>query len=212
MPFVQNDQKFILLSACLHVLAALFVGWTWSQNSTPLGIHRQGSTVIEFSVPAFSKPVAVAPKPAVTKSQDDGPTIQATPAVATAPATSENTNEQQLGFADGVASQGPLGQADGKANSEKDRYLYELRVLIEQKKIYPQISKRLRETGRVVVRFQVLKDGRIEAVDVKSASSYARLNEAALGLVRSIEKFRPLPQTVSNDQLSLEIPIEYVLN
>ncbi|MEW6764041.1 MAG: energy transducer TonB [Pseudomonadota bacterium] len=49
---------------------------------------------------------------------------------------------------------------------------------------YPPLSRRLGEEGRVVVRAQVGPDGLPQAVDVRTSSGSARLDEAALKAVR----------------------------
>ncbi len=216
MSILKNDQKFVVTSVLLHGILALTLAFAGAKPNVPFGVARSGATIVEFSVSnlmpqSISSPAKTKVPSVISEAADTFTTSQVDKKSA---ATLPVPSSQLLGFTDGARSMAQIGQENGAANTEKDRYLYELRLLIEQKKIYPQISKRLRETGTVVVRFQVLQDGRIEAVNLKSTSSFLRLNEAALGLVRSIEKFRPIPQAMANDQASLEIvlPIEYVLN
>ena len=118
----------------------------------------------------------------------------------------------QVGFADGTHTGGELGHERGREASAKERYLYELRVLIEGRKHYPSISRRLGESGKVIVEFVVNKEGEINQVNLKVPSSYSRLNVAAQDLVSGIRKFKPLPEGFSTEEARLEVPIDYTLN
>ncbi len=53
------------------------------------------------------------------------------------------------------------------------------------KPIYPNMSKRLGEQGTVVLRVLVKADGTAGAVEVKSSSSFPRLDQAAMEAVKS---------------------------
>jgi protein TonB len=55
---------------------------------------------------------------------------------------------------------------------------------------YPTASKRLGESGRVLLRVQIGVDGRVLDVRVARSSGYARLDDAALVAVRAA-RFRP---------------------
>lgn len=204
----------MVLSLLLHGLLALTLVFTWKRSAVPLGVARQGSEVVDFIV-SSAELVAPAKKKFVKNLEKaDVEPLRAAEKTAALLPSAPAAVQQQLGFVEGERSNAQLGSAQGTVPSEKDYYTYELRTLIQQKLVYPQISTRLREAGRVIVRFRVLRDGRIEAVGIKSASTYSRLNEAAVGLVRGIEKFKPFPRDMLHDQASLEIviPIEYVLN
>jgi protein TonB len=50
--------------------------------------------------------------------------------------------------------------------------------------VYPSISRRLGEEGKVVLRVELDETGRIDRATVKTSSGYARLDEAALAVVR----------------------------
>ena len=107
---------------------------------------------------------------------------------------------------------GEVGVEHGVDASVLERYLYELRVLIAQRKTYPAVSRRLGETGRVVVKFEIDRNGRIEQAGVQTASRYSRLNEAALKLIGQIERYKPIPESHRATRLEVEVPIDYVLN
>ncbi|WP_413575661.1 energy transducer TonB [Bdellovibrio sp. HCB290] len=200
----------------LHL--AVFAGLSFAalkpQNTAPFGFYKKGGpVVVEFeSAPTNATAVKHVAMP---KLADDGDVAIAQKKVkpqemATPPA--EAAGAKSLGHEDGILTSGPLGEATGKRNASiKERYLYELRVLIEGRKTYPVTSKRLRETGRVLVEFIVEKDGTITAVEIKQGTTFERLNEAAKSLIAGIGKYKPLPAEFATASAKLEIPIEYSL-
>lgn len=127
-------------------------------------------------------------------------------------ASSEQTARGQIGFKDGIHTGGELGHSKGFQATAKERYLFELHVLIEGRKVYPSASKRLRETGKVTVEFTLHRDGSIADVILKSPSHFDRLNSAATELISGIKRYKPLPEGFEGAQTRLEIPIEYSLN
>lgn len=92
-----------------------------------------------------------------------------------------------------------------------DRYLSGLRQMIAQKKVYPSLSRRLGEEGRVLITFHLLRDGRIQDVQIKQASAHARLNEAALQSVSKMTSYKPIPDVIAESALTVEVPIEFSL-
>jgi protein TonB len=57
---------------------------------------------------------------------------------------------------------------------------------------YPAMSRRMGETGRVVVRVELDSDGRVDAAQITSSSRYKRLDEAALHAVKTWRCHPPL--------------------
>ena len=54
------------------------------------------------------------------------------------------------------------------------KYLAKVRATIEKNKIYPKAAKRLNQTGKVNVNFDILKSGEIRNVKVLGKSSFAK--------------------------------------
>jgi TonB family protein len=216
VPFIYRQISPFAASLMLHLGAFALMGVVAMKPSilAPLGVYKKGGAVlVEFEM---NTPQAVSVAKPVSRSvlSDDGDVsvqkkkIKDIPQqAAAAPAAST-----QLGHADGTATSGLLGDPNGKQNSIKDRYLYELHVLIEGRKTYPMTSRRLRETGKVLVQFTVDKDGTIRDVSVKQGTTYSRLNDAARELIAGIRKYKPLPEEFVGANAKLEIPIEYTLN
>jgi protein TonB len=89
-------------------------------------------------------------------------------------------------------------------------YKAELRAKIDQNKYYPTMSRRLGQTGTVVVAFTLLKDGNIVNVRLDKPSQYERLNSSALDAVKKVERFRPLPKEVGGLSMDVKVPVKFV--
>lgn len=50
---------------------------------------------------------------------------------------------------------------------------------------YPRLSKRMNEQGKVVLRVELGEDGRVANVAVRASSGYRRLDDAALGAIKT---------------------------
>ena len=98
-----------------------------------------------------------------------------------------------------------------KLERQKAEYLKKVRQMIERKKYYPGIAKKLRQTGEVEVQFVIQRDGSVCCAKVVRASKYRRLNHAALKTVNEIGTFGPLPKVFDEEQLILTVPINYRL-
>lgn len=102
--------------------------------------------------------------------------------------------------------------AEHGSKSEKEIYLSELRSLIESKKTYPSTAKTLGETGTVEVHFWIKKSGEISNVEIAKPCASRKLNQAALELVRKIEKFRAFPEKMLEEKIELVLPVVYKLD
>lgn len=218
-----REKTSFLISLILHAAILLAIGGMAADPnaSVPFGVRRLGGAVtIEIDEGKTAAPAPRASKPPVTDA--GGVTVKKKPVEAVKPSSPESVSESaesssganetaRLGHADGQSASGALGSASGRSADLRDRYLYELRVLLEGRKVYPRAARHLRETGRVVVRFRVQADGGIHDVQIAAPSSYSRLNEAAVALVSGVRRYKPLPSDLGADPLLVEVPIDYVL-
>lgn len=101
--------------------------------------------------------------------------------------------------------------AVGTANPELiSVYKAELRARIDKNKYYPPISRRLGQTGIVVVAFTLLEDGNIINVRIESPSRYERLNDSALEAVKKVERFKPIPKEIGQSSMDITVPLKFV--
>lgn len=100
-----------------------------------------------------------------------------------------------------------------KQKAIKNHYLAKVRSTIEHRKKYPRSAKRLRQQGVVSIRFTIYKDGHIGAIALMKKSSYTKLNQAAINILKRIGAFAPIPKELAKSTLSLTVPIRYkILN
>lgn len=102
---------------------------------------------------------------------------------------------------------------DGReATHLAEAYLAALVAEIERRKFYPRRARRLREEGTVTVRFLLLRDGRLTAIEIDRSSGSRHLDRAAIETVRRASPFRPLPDTLAREQWRLSLPVVYRLH
>lgn len=89
-------------------------------------------------------------------------------------------------------------------------YRAELRAMIEKNKYYPTMSKRLGQTGTVVVAFTLLEDGHIIDVRIEKPSRYDRLNASALDAVKKVERFKPIPKEIGKAKMDVSVPVKFI--
>lgn len=99
--------------------------------------------------------------------------------------------------------------SSAKKNMIKNDYLLKLRKKIEKNKIYPKRAKRLNQEGKVVVAFEIAKNGKIRSISLRNGCSYKRLNNAAIKLLEQIAMFDPIPNELNKNKWAIEIPINY---
>lgn len=77
--------------------------------------------------------------------------------------------------------------------------------------LYPAQSRRLRETGVVILEVLVKADGSLGDLRLKTSSGYDRLDESAL---RAVKSWRFVPAKRGNEAIDFwyELPIEFSLN
>ncbi|MEA1891652.1 MAG: TonB family protein [Campylobacterota bacterium] len=102
------------------------------------------------------------------------------------------------------AEQKPLFDADMKA-----LFISGLYAKLEEQKHYPKMAKRRKLEGVVEVSFTLCKDGEIKDVFLHKNCSHSILDKAALKVVKSIRRYKPIPDAVSMASLNLNIPIRY---
>ena len=76
---------------------------------------------------------------------------------------------------------------------------------------YPAASKRMGETGKVMVRAYIDENGAVQDIQLKTSSGYDRLDQAALDTVRRW-RFKPGTSNGVARPMWVNVPINFVLN
>lgn len=76
--------------------------------------------------------------------------------------------------------------------------------------VYPPVSKRLGEQGRVVLRVLINTEGRAEKAEIRESSGYERLDQAAL---KTVLQWRYVPGKRGGvpETMWFNVPINFVL-
>lgn len=143
-----------------------------------------------------SPPVQRKPPPASTSPQIAASTAEALPGESAAPA--------QTPYSQASAS-APTTEASGAVTEPR----FDADYLRNPPPTYPMISRRFREEGKVVLRVFVNAEGQPTQVDIKTSSSFQRLDQAAL---QAVSQWRFVPARRSNTPIGAWVLVPIVFN
>ena len=148
--------------------------------------------------PAVAQQTAPTPLAIAPSANAPAPSEAAPTAVAAAPASAQPGNTAN-------APPSPPAQPKVELPSSDADYLN------NTKPAYPAISKRLHETGKVVIRVLIGTDGQASQPTIKTSSGFERLDQAALGTVM---KWRYVPGKRGGvaEAMWFDVPVNWVLN
>lgn len=209
---------FGLVSA-LHLFLLVLGGWQLSQTDLMKSqIPKLGDGGIKIGSSAgFFRKYTQAPTPKITTTTTTkkSPVIvkSTTQEVVAAPVS----NGDSISSSNAVGNSGTGGDPNGSefgnariGTMDKVKiYQAELRSLIDKNKSYPTMSRRLGQTGTVVVGFTLMNDGRILNPRIEKASPYERLNDSALEAVKKVNHFKPFPTEMKEEKLEVSVPLNY---
>lgn len=90
-------------------------------------------------------------------------------------------------------------------------YLVLIKSKIENKKEYPIYAKELGLQGTVIIRVDILADGKIDNLMIVKSSGHKSLDKAAVAAVKASGPFNP-PLDFGLSNITLDIPIIYKIN
>lgn len=90
-------------------------------------------------------------------------------------------------------------------------YEMELASRLNALKHYPSSAKRMRQQGRVIVRFKLTRDGQVVSREIVEPCPHQSLNEAATSFLAQIKEFKPFPSNIAVNSWEFTVPIEYRL-
>jgi protein TonB len=181
---------------------ALFGTWQMSQSHfIQNSLNKIGPGVIKLQVASqmIMNPVPVSKKVNKFLPKSSPSSLQKTEKIVETPKVQE---QSVAGSAVGTSE---TANADALS-----AYKAELRAVIDQNKYYPTMSRRLGQTGTVVVAFTLLNDGHIINVRIDKPSQYERLNSSALDAVKKVERFKPIPKEVREGKMDIKVPVKFV--
>jgi protein TonB len=108
--------------------------------------------------------------------------------------------------------QGGLGGGSGQGNpDELKAYLARVRKRLTASKKYPPAARSQKLEGVATVSFLLAPDGRVLSSRLAKSSGHPVLDEEVMALVRRVSPLPPRPKGLSQDNLSLTVPIQFSL-
>lgn len=214
-----NIQKFVVISAGIHIglfLLAFTLGGITASVPLPVGVELMygdgGEKLAPVEAPKAPQKMS---RPVVAQDDSDAPALKNEKVVTTETPPPEKSGKgagSLLGTSDKGALAGREGVANGSEVSPEQRYLYEVRKLLERRKRYPMMAKKMGQVGRVMVRFTLAQDGSLQESEIIEKAPHESLNKAAQELVQGIDKMKPFPEEIQKTSWVITVPIEYSLN
>lgn len=217
-PTDQFQKKWIRVFFGVLLFHALaMIGWGERQekmvSKPPPEVFQIQMQHVVLAPPTPSPPQRITKRKPVSKaiSQTQPQPIPEAPVVDESIDETIDTEPDERGGAPEVSSTRELGVPPDSLNAIKSRYLAKLRRYVESVKSYPRLAHRLKQQGRVTVRFVIEKNGAIRQVEIKEKCPFAVLNQAAQESVGKLQPFDPIPEVLAMDQWEIELPIVYSL-
>lgn len=209
----------LALSVFTHISAAALLGrfgMSFDKESSPVEVeilvegNSAETTLARPSQPVQSPkknkqtPKKLQTNPEPTLAQSEELTVQKNET------TDSKDFETEAEDWDRLIQQSNQALLTGRALSASEKYTMELRRALNQRLVYPTIAKRLRQRGRVIVRFWLKNDGRLLKTEVVEKSKFDVFNKAAEDLVKEIDGLKPFPDELQEKKVwAFSIPIEY---
>lgn len=168
---------------------------------TPTG---DAAASLPVSAPAASAPVASTTAPTamrVTPVRAIEPAAAGEPAAAPAPAAA--------GAALPVAADAPDNAAIDDA---RRRYLAALGPLLRKHLVYPPAAQQRGLEGRVMLNLRIARDGSVQALTIQRSSGEPLLDDGALATVRRAMPLPPLPTSLPEAALDVNVPLSFGLD
>lgn len=147
------------------------------------------------------------PKPKPKPRPRPEPKVSAKPAPQPAPSTASQVASAAGGSQQSAPSQGERTAQDPDRPRTIGRVDYLGR---RPNPVYPRLSQRRGEQGRVVLRVLISPEGRVAHVKVQKSSGHERLDDAAVLAMQSA-RFRPYTENGVAYKALVDIPFDFVL-
>ncbi len=93
--------------------------------------------------------------------------------------------------------------------TKKQIYMAYVRKEINNRKTYPRLARKLRQSGRVVIQVRLDREGNMIAHNFLKKSKYSLLNKNAEKTILIQKKFKPLPAEFTTATVAINIPLSY---
>lgn len=182
----------------MHIISASLIFFI----STDLHSNSKNVTAVDF---ILTEEKNQAPKKnnqiqkiQTTQLQTSHPVSKSEPKAALS--ESSNPNSEKVNTENGII-----------ATNAEQIYTAELKKFIESKKKYPTIAKKMGQSGRVIIQFELNSDGRVISKKLVTMSDYQTLNDSTLHLIDSMGQFKKFPDQIKKTSWQFVLPVDYKL-
>ncbi|MEN0057745.1 MAG: TonB family protein [Bdellovibrio sp.] len=218
LSFNLNLNRSLFASVILHgsfLVGSLFL-MEPASIPLPVGVELKYGDGGEVQAPQIEENSAKsATRPLLQQEDTEAPSVkqeEKPTAEQVLPTEVAKTAGSLAGTSDKGALTGRSGVVGGVEVSPEERYLYEIKTLLERRKRYPLLARKMGQSGKVTMRFTLAADGSVMESEVVERAPYDSLNKAAQDLVQGIHGLKPFPQEITRTTWSITVPIEYMLN
>lgn len=88
-------------------------------------------------------------------------------------------------------------------------YLSKIKKKIEPLWVYPEKAQAIGLQGKLALYFSIVRDGRLDRLELVSSSGHALLDEQALNAIRGAAPYYPLPERLHISRLNIHATFEY---
>lgn len=193
-----NSYTHFLTSLALHLLIAALVIFGLQPKNLKLADSTVDFVLTPFQQNSVKTNTAMNPVRNTSK-----PEMAAVP---------ESKNVESLPEAEpSVARPFQPSQTGTVATTAEQSYIAHVRWLLEKNKKFPVLAKKQGHFGTVQIQFTVAADGVIQHSKIAQSTDYDSLNQAALQILKSIQKFDPFPAEIQKTEWTFILPIEFKL-
>lgn len=200
-------------SIALHALVlAVFHGRQNPPASAPLKVELRAADVISQPVRQAAQPHAQAPK--ANAAQPSAPVLSApagateTTAVAPAPPPAAAIESRTAPAASPIAA--PAASAPEKPLADSAYLSRSVFALMNARKRYPAMARRLGLEGQVVIEAVINERGQLQSAEIRQSSGFELLDQDALALLKSVT-----PLALESHRIAantrVQIPLRYAL-
>lgn len=188
----------LALSGSLHAGLIGIVTWISAPNLTPV--------TVPVEVRFLEGPRTAAPAPVVSAIKRPDLVKKE---VAREPSPTELAPSVESVSAEVVPEAG--ASVSGMRQGHYDSYASEIIRELNRHKVYPETALRLRQQGRVKVRFRIDRTGQVLEAEILEKAPFETLNRAARRLIEDVRRFKPFPESVNEATWIFTVPIEYTM-
>ena len=101
--------------------------------------------------------------------------------------------------------------SSAEIETAKNKYLRLVTQSINKIKRYPRKAQALNQEGTVLVSLKLDINGKVLDLKVLKESRFVSLTDATIEAIKSVEKFPIIPTEMNLNEITLIIPVEYVI-